>query len=274
MAHPQIAAFARLAEENSTPNRLIAGQQTRLSRTMHDVRHDPVHDEMYVTNPFSRAILVFRGGADGEEAPIRIIQGANTLLRGSDRLDVDPIHDEIYVPNGSDILVFPREGQGNIAPLRVITGPDLTRDNVGTLAVDPVNNVFVTAKDIVRSGQTQLSRLLIYDRTANGETDPLRIIAGPNTEIFRINQLQVHPPKGRIIATMPGAYEMQEPGGVFIGVWNITDDGDVPPRWKISGPGSVMLKPRGVAINAKDKEILVADMRLNAILTYYFPEIF
>src|SRR3990167_10819377 len=99
-----------MAGENSKPNRLIAGQETRLSRTMHDVRYDAVHDEMFVTNPFSRAILVFRGGADGEEAPIRIIQGPNTRLRGADRLDVDPVHNEIYIPNGRDILVFPREG--------------------------------------------------------------------------------------------------------------------------------------------------------------------
>lgn len=263
-----------MAGENSKPNRLLAGQQTRLSRTMHDVRYDAMHDEMFVTNPFSRAILVFRGGADGEEAPIRIIQGSNTMLLGADRLDVDPVHNEIYVPNGRNVLVFPRDGQGNIAPTRVITGADLTSDDVGTLAVDPVNNVFVTSRDVVRAGNTNFSRLLIYDRTASGETDPLRIIAGPRTEIFRINQLQVHPPKGRIIAAMPGAYDMQEPEGVFIGIWNITDNGDVPPRWKIGGPGTTMLKPRGVAINAKDKEVLVGDMRMNAILTYYFPEIF
>ena len=263
-----------MAGENSKPNRLIAGQQTRLSRTMHDVRYDPVHDELLVTNPFSRAILVFRGGADGEEAPIRIIQGANTKLRGSDRLDVDPVHNEIYVPNGNDILVFPREGRGNIAPARVITGPEITSDDVGTLAVDPVNHVFVAAKDIVRAGSNQRSRLLIYERTASGESRPVRIIEGPKTEILRINQLQVYPPKGRIIAAMPGAYDMQEPEGVFIGIWNITDHGDIPPRWKIAGPGSTMMKPRGVAINPKDKEILVGDMRLNAVLTYYFPEMF
>jgi hypothetical protein len=274
VAHPQIAAFARMAGENSRPNRLIAGQQTKLSRTMHDIRYDAVHDEIFVTNPFSRAILVFRGGADGEEPPIRIIQGSNTMLLGADRLDVDPVHNEIYVPNGKSVLVFPRDGAGNIAPTRVITGPDLTKDDVGTLAVDVVHNVFVTAKDVVRAGRTDFSRLLIYDRTANGETNPVRIIAGPKTEIFRINQLQVYSPKGRIIATMPGAYDMQEPEGIFVGIWNITDNGDVAPRWKIAGPGSTVLKPRGVAINAKDKEILVGDMRMNAVLTYYFPEIF
>jgi hypothetical protein len=42
---------------------------------MHDVRHDPVRDELIVANPFAAAILIFRGGANGQEAPIRIIQG-------------------------------------------------------------------------------------------------------------------------------------------------------------------------------------------------------
>jgi hypothetical protein len=33
-------------------------------------------------------------------------------------------------------------------------------------------------------------------------------------------------------------------------------------------------KPRGVTLNARDKEIIVADMRTNSVLTFYFPEIF
>ena len=58
------------------------------------------------------------------------------------------------------------------------------------------------------------------------------------------------------------------------GVWSIHDDGDIPPRWKLGGPGSIMKKPRGIALNPKDKELIIADMRLNSVLTYYFPEIF
>jgi len=34
------------------------------------------------------------------------------------------------------------------------------------------------------------------------------------------------------------------------------------------------VKPRGVAINPANKEIVVADMSLNSVLTFYFPEIF
>src|SRR5438552_14185321 len=109
-----------MAKENAKPARLLAGQATRLSRTMHDIRYDDLHDEFLVTNPFAEAILVFRGGASGEEPPLRFIQGPNTELRGGegttfsearmDRLEVDPIHDEIFVPFGDKILVYPRMG--------------------------------------------------------------------------------------------------------------------------------------------------------------------
>jgi len=40
------------------------------------------------------------------------------------------------------------------------------------------------------------------------------------------------------------------------------------------GPNSLLKKPRGVALNPKNKELIIADMRLNSVLTYYFPEIF
>ena len=51
---------------------------------MHDTRHNEVNDEILVPNPFANALLVFKGGANGQEAPIRIIQGAKTLLDGPD----------------------------------------------------------------------------------------------------------------------------------------------------------------------------------------------
>jgi len=282
VAHPQIAVFARLATENSQPVRLLSGQKTRLSRTMHDVRYDEVNDEMLVTNPFARAIMVFRGGADGEEAPIRIIQGSNTMLGdptryagGPDRVAVDAVHDEIFVPDGSRVLVFDRKANGNVAPIRVLEGPDTRMDNEGTLAVDPLNNVIAVAQDTVTAGSAKMAHILIFDRTAKGNAKPRGEIAGPKTEIIRINQLQMHPPKGWIVAAQPGFIDVQKPEGVFIGVWHISDNGDVPPRWKIGGTAkSVMLKPRGVVLNPKHKELIVSDKRLNAILTFSLPEVF
>ena len=284
MAHPQIAVFARLARENSQPTRVLAGQNTLLSRTMHDIRYDAVHDEIFVNNPFAQAILVFRGSAQGEEPPIRIIQGPNTRLEGQvDRLDVDPVHNEIYIPNHEKILVFPRDGDGDVAPIRIISGPDTQLNDVESLAVDPIHNVIVTAgaRPPTAPGQTRSQAdqvyggaLLIFNRTDSGNVKPIGVIQGPKTRIVRINQIQMQTTKGWIVATQPGKYEEQEPEGVFVGVWSINDRGDTPPRWFIGGAKSQIKKPRGVALNPKDKELIVADMPLNKVLTYYFPEIF
>ena len=82
-------AFARLANGNVKQTRVLMGQTTKLSRTMHDIRYNEVNDEIVVPNPFANAILTFRGGADGQEAPVRIIQGPNTGLSSPQRLDLD-----------------------------------------------------------------------------------------------------------------------------------------------------------------------------------------
>jgi hypothetical protein len=100
------------------------------------------------------------------------------------------------------------------------------------------------------------------------------MIRGPRSGIWRINQIQVNAEKGWIVATQPGKNNVEEPEGIFVGVWGINDNGDVPPRWKLAGPKSLIKKPRGVVLDPKHKELVVADMRLNAVLTYYFPEIF
>lgn len=259
---------------------MLAGQKTLLSRTMHDIRYDAVHDELLVTNPFAQAILVFRGGADGEEAPLRVIQGPNTQLQGTgaqaggaDRLDVDPVHDEIVVPAGDRILVYPRTGNGDIPPLRVIQGPETTLHRAQAVAVDPVHNVIVAGTH--RSYRNGFGGLLIFDRTDTGNVQPRGIIVGPQAGIGNLNQILTYSPKGWIVAAQTGdSYGKPEPEGVFVGVWSIHDDGDVPPRWKLAGPRSTLKKPRGVALNPKDKEIIVADMTLNAVLTFYFPEMF
>ena len=246
---------------------------------MHDIRYDSVHDEILVNNPFAQAILVFRGGANGEEAPIRIIQGPNTRLQGTgaqaggaDRLDVDPVHDEIFIPAGDRILVYSRTGNGDVPPLRVITGPDTKLKRAQAIAVDPVHNVIVIGTNNLY--QNHLGALLIYNRTDTGNVQPRGTIVGPKAGVMSVNQIVAYSPKGWIVAAQTGDYGEAEPEGVFVGIWSVNDNGDVSPRWKLGGPKSTIKKPRGVALNPKDKELMIADMRLNSVLTFYFPEIF
>jgi hypothetical protein len=239
---------------------------------MHDIRYDEMRDEFVVSNPFAQAILTFAGAANGEAAPKRIIQGPKTQLLNPDRLELDPVHGEIFVPNRGSILVFSRDAQGDVAPIRVVEGPDTELAGIRAIAVDPVHNLLIAGTDL-RSPDAE-SGLVIFERTANGNAKPLRIIRGPNTGIKRITQMQTYSPGGWIVATQPGDADVQEPEGAFVGVWSMFDDGDTPPKWVIGGPKSRLKKPRGVVLNPKDKEMIVADMRVNAVFTFHFPELF
>jgi len=232
---------------------------------MHDIRYNEVNDEIIVPNPFANAILVFRGGANGQEAPIRVIQGPKTQLDGPDRMDVDTVHREIFVPDGGSVFVYPLDANGDTAPIRVIRGPD-TQLAAQSLAVDPLNNLLaVTGRD--RS-------LLIFDRTANGNARPLRVIKGPNTQIDRINQMGIYPEGKLLVVAMPGRQGDVEPPRVFVGMWSLDDDGDKPPKWTINGDATTLRKPFAIALNPEHKEIYVTDMRLNGVMTFSVPEVF
>jgi hypothetical protein len=283
VAHPQIAAFARLAKGTDTPARTLAGQETKLSRTMHDIRYSASRDEIFVTNPFAQAILAFRGDVDGNQPPVRIIQGPKTHLIEADTLEIDDVNKEIIVPVRDEILVFPMEGNGDVAPIRIVHAPKNGWRPGGGVAVDPVHNLLITdgvfADSANRGERGEEGRgrnsILIFDRTANGDAEPLRVIRGPHTGLKGIRQMQVYPKGGWIVVAHIADGAIPEPQGAFVGVWSINDSGDVPPRWKIDAKtANGLKKPRGVALNPKNKELIVSDMRLNAVLTYSLPEMF
>ena len=119
-----------------------------------------------------------------------------------------------------------------------------------------------------------MSSIVVFRRTDNGNVEPINEIIGPNTGITRITQMQVYSPGRWIIASQPGKADMQEPEGAFVGIWSLDDDGDIPPKWVIGGPKSTLKKPRGVDLNPANKELIIADMRLNSVLTFHFPELF
>jgi hypothetical protein len=254
-----------MASGAQQPTRRIYGQASKLSRTMHDIRYNHVTDEIIVPNPFANAILFFRGGANGQEAPARIIQGPNTQLTGPQRLDIDVVHNELFIPGGGGVLVYPLDGNGDVPPKRVLRGPD-TQIAGGSIAVDPLNNLMALP------GRDE--SIVIFDRTASGNAKPLRMIKGPNTQIDRINQMQIYPEGKLLIIAMPGIQGEMEPPRVFVGMWSLDDNGDVPPKWTINGDRTTLKKPFAVAINPEHKEIYVTDMRLNGVLTFSAPEVF
>jgi hypothetical protein len=306
---PRISAFARLANGNVAPNRIIEGQETNLSRTMHGLAYDALHDEIIVPVALSGAVLVFRGEARGNEPPVRVIQGLKTGLIRPHTANVDPVNGEILAgdPSARAVLVFDRLANGDVKPKRVISGPKTQFREIVGVAADHVNNVIAVAS---RSPGGP-SGIFIFDRTAEGDVAPKRAITGLLTgALGRFRQLSIDPERGKIYLAVQAlrsqeptpqkaadlytneaslkklrAREAQEkearPARIprllqagFIGVWNVDDDGNVPPRMIIRGPETRSVGFAGVAFNPAGGEVYGVSGNLNGYLTYLVPQFF
>lgn len=265
MANPRIAVFARLANGNMAPVRVIEGGNTRLARTSHAIAFDEKNDEIVVPNPFAEAVLFFHGSASGDAAPVRAIQGPRTLLQDNDELTLDSVHGEVIVPTRQAILVFSRTANGDVAPLRIIAGPKTRINRARGIAVDPVNN-------IIAIGNRDPQGILIFNRNDRGDVAPRAIITGPKTGIYATKGFTVNPDRRELIATVEarGVQVNRNVGESFVGIWNYTDNGDVPPKAIIKGSSTMLIAPRGAALNLKDREIYVIDKVQNGFFAFAF----
>jgi len=285
VSHPQIAAFARLAGENTPPTRVLEGQKTLLSRTMHGFAYDEVNDEIVVNSPLAQAILTFRGAASGEEPPIRVIQGTRTQILGDaysalDKVSVDGVNNEIYLPLGLGdargqstntlpaILVFDRQANGNVAPKRILKGPKTQIvGNKPPVAIDALHNLLVVNLN---------NAFLIFDRTASGDVAPKAVIRGPRSQVASTGNFRIYPPTGMIIDRCIGD---------SVCAWSINDTGDAPPRWKIPVKQLTGYRLSGLALDPAHKEVSFSVAGwggddyppsgiMNAVLTFSWPEIY
>ena len=141
---PAITIYARNAQGNAIPRRVIRGPKTELSLPM-KIFVDTVHNELFVANSGTNSILVFSRTANGDAAPIRKIQGPGTGLRKPVGLFVDTKNDEVWATNPEEhsATVYRRTAQGNAAPLRTLRGapqgtPATGIGNPGGIAYDPL----------------------------------------------------------------------------------------------------------------------------------------
>ena len=263
--------------------------------------YDNVHDEILVPSFYAFAILTFKGDANGNVAPVRKIYGPHTRLKNPQAVSVDGVNGEVYVPQGNQLLVFKREADGDVAPIRVIEGPD-TGLGAGRVTIDPVHNVVITAnasgdgggddggdapggRGAAAGGQARAARprrvsaIRIFDRLANGNVKPLRTITGDSKDAWLMT---IYPEKGLIFAVVrpgntgglegdiSGRYALDD----YVGIWSIYDDGEVPPRLTIGGPGQLLKDARGIAVDPKSKDVMVSDKTWNAVFRFHVPEAF
>lgn len=117
------------------------------------------------------SITVFPLKANGDVAPVRVIQGPLTQLDWPVHISLDVDRQELYVANSvsDDILVFRATDSGNVAPIRILKGPHTNLSKPHGVFVDAKNNELVVANFGNHSST-------IYKRDASGDAAPLRMI--------------------------------------------------------------------------------------------------
>jgi len=244
---------------------------------MHALEYDPIHDELVVNSPLNNAILTFKGGAKGEEAPIRVIQGPHTQIQstpydGNDKMAMDPINGEIYIGVATSggagkgvILVFDRTANGDTPPKRVLGGPNTTFNfptakgqGFPHMVIDPVRNLLIVSSN----------GLKIFDRTASGDAKPKNVIAGPSTMMGG--------------GANGGAVRITAAGWIVGGcdrgsvcAWNVNESGDVAPHWKVPVQQIAGVGLGGqMTLDTIHKELIVPNGGRNVIMTFSWPEVF
>ena len=183
---PQVAVYSKTASGNDKPARLIQGPKTNLS-DVHGLALDTRNKLLYL-NSWGNisdyrvagsgrfeppSIEVFSMDADGDAAPVRIIQGPKTQLDWPGAMSIDPDTGDLYVANdvGQSLLVFHVKDRGDVAPYRVIKGPKTHLSYPAGVFVDAKNKE-LWASNLGNSSAT------VYPLMASGDVAPLRIIRG------------------------------------------------------------------------------------------------
>jgi DNA-binding beta-propeller fold protein YncE len=147
---PSINVYPLKANGDVAPLRRIQGPLTRLNWPAH-ISLDVENQEIYVANPVTHEISVFRATDSGNVAPIRSLKGPHTQLSYPHGVFVDTKNNEVVVANfgNHSSTIYRRTASGDAAPIRQIRSapadaPAPMFGNIGATTYDTKRNEFLT----------------------------------------------------------------------------------------------------------------------------------
>jgi len=225
---------------------------------------DEGKQEMYLTVEHQNSIVVYRKLAQGDEKPLRTIQGGGTQMEDPHGIALDIKNQWLFVANhgnarvrGADgtygrfdppsITVYPLQSSGEVAPLRVIEGPNTQLNWPASLFMDEERGELYVANDANDS-------ILVFRATDSGNAAPLRVVRGPKTQIKN--------PTGVYVDFQNNELWVSNMGNHRATVYERTANGDALPKRVIrSAPADKLAlaigNPGAVGYDSKRDEILV-----------------
>ena len=231
-----MVVFSRRAEGDVAPDR-----QLRTPHGTYGIAVDEEHQELFLTVEHDSAVVVYPKTASEEETPIRLLQGGRTLLADPHGIAVDPVRDLLFVAN-----------HGSVHQVSLDAGPGFR---------PPKENFPLTRNmAIPGTGQLMPPSISVYSRTASGNTAPLRVITGPDTQLNWPATVAVEPGRGEVFVA--------NDGGHSILVFRETDRGNVAPLRVLKGPKTGIKNPIGVSLDTQNNELWVSNFASHSVTVY------
>jgi 6-phosphogluconolactonase (cycloisomerase 2 family) len=185
----KMVVFPREANGNVAPKHIL-----RTPHRVYNIAVDETRGELFVTVEYPPEVIVYRKDANGDEKPLRRIQGDNTGLDAPHGIAVDEKNQLLYVNTWGHhsnyripgtgrfyppaIKVYALNASGDAAPLRIITGDQTQLDWPAAMKFNPDNGDLYVANDIGQS-------VLVFKSasTAQGNVAPVRVIKGDKTRL-------------------------------------------------------------------------------------------
>jgi DNA-binding beta-propeller fold protein YncE len=214
--------------------------------------------ELFVSN--NNSITVYSAGASGNAAPIRTLNGMVTGQNETTGVVADTVNNELMVADAfaNAINVYTLTASGNTAPIRTLAGAATGLSEPNGLFVDTVNDELVVTND-----DSGTYSVMVYSRTASGNTAPIRTIVGGATGLELPYGVFVDTVNNELVVANRAAIN-----GGSITVFARTAGGNAAPIRTLSGAAVGFNGPIGVVVDTVNNELIVTSEINNSVRVF------
>jgi DNA-binding beta-propeller fold protein YncE len=235
----KLVIFSRQARGNVPPDRLLETPHGTFGIAVAEQAQ-----ELFLTVQHDAAIVVYKKMAQGEEAPIRLLQGNRTRLADPHGIAIDEKNGLLFVTNHGSVHEVNAAGSGDESR-RAEEKPNW-----------PLNRRYA----IPGSGKLLPPAITVYRLNASGNTPPLRVIEGPKTQMNWPTGISFDPERNEIVVA--------NDAGDAVLVFDGSASGDAAPIRILKGPKSLVKNPTGVFVDVKNDEMWVTNFGNHTAAVY------
>jgi DNA-binding beta-propeller fold protein YncE len=190
---------------------------------------DEEAEELLITAQHEQVVAAYAKTASDDDPPKWVLWGDKTLIADPHGIAIDAKLNVFFVANFGSTS-SPRAARPGENPLLVAVG----RGNM-----------------IPGSGRFMPPSITVYDKKARGDTAPIRVITGSNT--------QLNWPAGLFVDSERGELYVANDGGNSILVFSTEANGNAAPVRILKGPRTKLSYPSNIFVDLRNDELWVAN---------------